>query len=165
MKAVLLLLVLLVAIPARAQETPAAPEVVKGAAVAKEGDLLTVGGQELRLHGVDAPDRGQTCRDGRGRDYDCFEKSRLALERLTEGKEVACTVKPFVPPNPKPAVCRVEGRDLAATMVAAGWAHAWRRLSGDYVTFERLAQSRRSGFWAGQAEPPWHWRDRERARR
>ena len=26
---------------------------------------------------------------------------------------------------------------------------------------ERLAQSRRSGFWAGQAEPPWQWRDRQ----
>ncbi|HYC02488.1 MAG TPA: thermonuclease family protein [Azospirillaceae bacterium] len=140
------------------------PEIVSGTAEVTEGDLLSVGGQELRLHGIDAPDQGQTCKGGTGADYDCFDKARQALDILTRGKTLECEIRATLPGQPKVGVCRAEGRDVAATMVAGGWAFAWRRLSDDYVTFERLAQSRRSGFWAGQAEAPWHWRDRQRAK-
>ncbi|ACI99002.1 thermonuclease family protein [Rhodospirillum centenum] len=138
---------------------PARAETVAGTAKAVEGDTVSVNGTEIRLFGIDAPDRGQTCENVRGQSYDCFALSSLALERLIGGREVSCEIKPSVG-TAKLGVCKVEGRDLAGMMVNAGWALAYRRIAQDYAAIEAQAISRRRGMWAGRVEPPWQWRSR-----
>lgn len=139
---------------------PAGAETITGTARVMEGDLLSVNGVDLRLFGIDAPDKGQICENRAGTEYDCFTLSRLALERLTEGRTIACEVKPLKA-EPRLAVCRAGPQNLNATMVRAGWALAYRRLSHDYAGFEARAMSSRIGLWGGKVEPPWQWRDRQ----
>lgn len=137
-------------------------ETISGTARVTEGDLLSVNGIDIRLYGIDAPDDGQRCTNRRGVEYDCFTLSRMALERLTEGRTVDCALKPQKA-EPRLGVCKVGSQDLAATMVRAGWALAYRRIAQDYVGFEARAMSHRTGMWAGRVEPPWLWRDRQLA--
>lgn len=159
------LLLLFSAAPAVAQAPPAegaAP--VRGPGIAKEGDIVTVKGQEFRLFGIDAPDPGQKCQNVRGVEYDCFDVSRRILEKLINNGEIECTPrKESVPEGPKLAVCTASGDDLSRVMVEWGWALAYRALSGDYVASEARAASYRRGMWAGRVEAPWLWRSRQQA--
>ena len=155
------------AVPSVSAQTPpagadaAAP--VKGEATAKEGDLVSVKGQEFRLYGIDAPDLGQTCVNVRGREYDCFKLATEILNRLINNRAVECTPKGNSPASgPKLAVCRAEnGDDLAYAMVERGYALAYRALAPDYISIEARATSFRRGMWAGRVEPPWQWRSRQ----
>ncbi|MFC7334471.1 thermonuclease family protein [Rhodocista pekingensis] len=135
-------------------------ETVAGPAKVVEGDTINVNGTEIRLFGIDAPDRGQTCENVRSQSYDCFALSSVALERLIGGRDVTCEIKPSVGTG-KLGVCKVEGRDLAGMMVNAGWALSYRRIAQDYAAIEAQAISRRRGMWAGRVEPPWQWRSRQ----
>ena len=62
------------------------------------------------------------------------------------------------------AVCKVGDVDVAAEQVREGLALAYRRFSKAYVGFERNARDARRGAWAGEFDPPWEWRERERKR-
>lgn len=159
------LLSLLLAGPALAQTGDGAP--VSGPGAAREGDLVTVRGQEFRLFGVDAPDKGQKCLNVRGREYDCFRMATEVMTRLINNRNIECTPKGKTPPGgPKMAVCRAEnGDDLAYAMVERGYALAYRPLSYDYVGIEARAISFRRGLWAGRVEAPWLWRSREAERK
>ncbi|WP_162937334.1 thermonuclease family protein [Indioceanicola profundi] len=139
----------------------AAQDVLTGPAIAVEGDRLTIEGQEIRLYGIDAPDRGQKCVSGRGVEYDCFEMSRLALERLLQAGSPTCTMLPGAKDDGRLARCTVNGHDIGAFQVLAGWAMSYRRIAPDYAKQEALAMSRRRGLWTGRAEAPWIWRDRQ----
>lgn len=152
---------------ARAQEGAPDARLLRGPATANEGDRLTLdtpeGAVEIRLHGIDAPDPGQTCRTRRNQDYDCFAVARQVLQQMVEGREVQCRVTYTDRLGQRLGTCAVGGVDLAAAMVLRGWAFAYRALSGDYVRLEAQAQARRFGLWAGRAEAPWLWRTRQLA--
>ncbi|MFY8096068.1 MAG: thermonuclease family protein [Niveispirillum sp.] len=159
-----LILVLLLALPMPGFAQGGADKApVKGIGAAKEGDIVTVRGQEFRLFGIDAPDRGQTCVNVRGQNYDCFALSTRILSLLINNMNVECTPRGESPARgPTLAVCRAEnGDDLAYAMVERGMALAYRPLSFDYVSIEVRAISYRRGLWGGRVEPPWLWRSRE----
>lgn len=171
MKAWLLLLLALLLPPAvgaqGAGETP-----VRGIGMALEGDLVQVEGRQFRLFGIDAPDLGQTCRDTRGREYDCFNLATGILSRLINDRNIECTphlapstgtsAKPSAAGGPTLAVCRAEnGDDLAYAMVERGMALAYRPISMEYVRIETRAIAFRRGLWAGRVEAPWLWRSRQ----
>jgi endonuclease YncB( thermonuclease family) len=56
-----------------------------------DGDSLKVGGKEVRLFGLDAPEYNQTCFDEKNEEYPCGQVSRDFLISLAGGKEVKCT--------------------------------------------------------------------------
>ena len=47
-----------------------------------DGDTLRLGDRMLRLHGVEAPQRGQFCTDPQGGLYDCGTSAAAELARL-----------------------------------------------------------------------------------
>jgi endonuclease YncB( thermonuclease family) len=100
---------------------------------------------------------GQTCKDARGRDYDCFERSKQALSRLIGRNQVECHMRGKAIGR-QIGTCAVNGLDLAAMMVRDGWAMAYHGLSHQYVDLEGIAQARKRGIWSGHAEAPWLWR-------
>ena len=148
---------LLVALPA----SGAASERLIGVASVIDGDTLDIHGQRVRLHGIDAPESGQSCeRDGRP--YRCGQQAALALADRIGRATVRCEQRDVDRYRRIVAVCRIGKTDLNAWMVRQGWAIAYRRYSRDYVGDERAAQAARAGMWAGRFVEPAKWRRGER---
>jgi endonuclease YncB( thermonuclease family) len=133
---------------------------IKGRASIIDGDTLDIGGQRIRLHGIDAPESGQSCRDGTGRDYRCGQRATLALSDKIGGQIISCERRDIDRYNRIVAVCRLAGEDLNGWLVSEGWAVAYRRYSGDYIGAEETAKSANRGVWAGTFTAPDEWRHR-----
>ena len=135
-----------------------AQDVLTGPARVIDGDTVEIEGRRVRLHGIDAPETRQTCKDGAGREYRCGEVATAALARMVVGAPVACVVRDTDRYGRLVAVChRAEG-DLNAWMVSEGHALAYRRYSRDYVAHENAARAARRGVWQGRFDAPWDWR-------
>lgn len=153
--------------PGGAGEAAAPP--ARGAAAAAgggpvrvvDGDTLHIGRDRIRLYGIDAPERAQSCAR-RGRSYPCGREAMLALRRLVGASRPRCAERDRDSYGRSVAVCTVAGRDLGQAMVASGWAVAYRRYASDYVGDEARARAARAGLWEGRFERPDLWRAERR---
>ncbi len=141
----------------------AAPEAGFTARVAVvDGDTLATGGRRLRLHGIDAPEIGQTCMRG-GRPYDCGREATDAMARIIGRSVLACRVLGTDQFGRDIVRCHdSRGVDVASELVRQGWAIAFRRFSEEYAGQEAEARAARRGLWAGSFEEPSAWRRRHR---
>jgi endonuclease YncB( thermonuclease family) len=121
-----------------------------------DADTIEIHGQRIRLHGIDAPEGGQTCLDAAGRNWRCGQRAALALQDLIGRSTVTCDERDV------DRYGRIVGRCLVGDLdiVAQGLALAYRHYSRDYVAAEDQARSAGRGMWAGSFEPPWEWRRR-----
>ena len=108
-----------------------------------DGDTVEIGGERIRLHGIDAPESRQTC-TVIGEEWRCGESATLALVDETNGQPVTCKGKKRDRYGRLIAVCYVGPYDLNAIMVRKGWALAFRRYSMDYVDEEDDARDART---------------------
>lgn len=136
---------------ARAWLTPA--ELV----VVVDGDTLVLGGERVRLWGIDAPEDGQPCeRDGKL--YDCGASAQAALLELVAGRDLWCEARDRDRYGRTVAVCRIgapDGPDVGAGLVRAGWAVDYRRYSkGGYAREEASARRAGRGLWEGRFLSP-----------
>jgi endonuclease YncB( thermonuclease family) len=131
------------------------PRTIRGPAFVIDGDSLTVAGVEVRLRGVDAPELHQTCRRN-AREWDCGAAAMRELQRLTSGRELECRVHGRDRYFRALAVCSNGASEVNGELVRTGFAVA----AGEYLREERAAQDARRGLWAGEFEPPAHWRAR-----
>ena len=148
------LLVLVVALGLTSPAPLGAASALVGQAVAVDGDTLDLGGQRVRLHGVDAPEHDQTCARADGRVWACgaWARAQLAAE-LSRGR-VACDDLGADRYGRRLATCQVAGRDIGAVLVRAGAARAYRRYSDLYIGDEQAAAARGQGIWAGAHQSP-----------
>ena len=147
--------------PPAATEDPRPAGPFTARVVAVDGDTLAAGAERLRLNGIDAPEMGQPCERG-GVAFDCGEAARAAMVRILGSGAVACEHIGIDQYRRRVVRCAgQDGQDIAATLVAQGWAMAYRRYSVDYVAQEEAARARGLGLWAGRFEPPWTWRQRQ----
>ena len=114
-------------------------------------------GQRIRLHGIDAPEKAQTCRI-EGAPWACGIAAWGELVQLVAGKNVTCEVRDVDRYGRSVAVCAADGEDINAALVAQGWALAYRQFSDDYVTQEGEAREAGLGMWRGWFVDPWDWR-------
>jgi len=128
-----------------------------GAARAIDGDTLEIRDKQVRLYGLDAPERGQTCFADRA-DWHCGLYAAQALREKIRGTSVHCRSKGVDRYGRVLAVCSVGGENLNQWMVRQGWALAYRRYALDYVDEEMAARSSRQGIWRGAFVAPWRWR-------
>lgn len=126
-----------------------------GQATVNDGDTITLGGERMRLRGIDAPEYMQTCRRG-GQDYACGREARKALAALIAGRAVTCKGWERDRYNRLLTVCMAGSPpvNLNQRMVETGWAVSF----GDYGVQEIGARQRRVGLWAGDFERPRDWR-------
>jgi endonuclease YncB( thermonuclease family) len=158
--AIALLAVGVSAAPAEAKRMD--PVLLQGEARAIDGDTLQVGATRLRLHGVDAPELRQTCEDSVGEAWGCGRRAASELAAAVAGGEVQCISRERDRYQRLIATCWAAGRDVGQSLVAHGWAVAYRRFSVDYVSEENLARYLTQGMWAGRFEMPWEWRQARR---
>lgn len=122
-----------------------------------DGDTIRIGATTYRLHGIDAPEKAQTClRDGV--EWLCGQESALYLRSLVQGQQVACEQRDRDRYGRVVAVCRAGEIELNREMVRAGLAWAYRKYSLDYVAEEGGARIRAAGIWAAESVPAWEWR-------
>ena len=123
-----------------------------------DGDSLRLGGENIRLFGIDAPELHQKCRDKNNRPYACGKKARAALKRLIMGLRVSCRTLDVDRYQRSVAVCKAGGDDINKAMVEDGWAVAYLSISLAYAGAEAKARKAKRGLWAGTFEQPADWR-------
>lgn len=134
-----------------AQAAPPGP--VWGIARAKDGDSLVVGSTEVRLFGIDAPEFDQTCGKA-GTSWSCGSEAAEALSRLVTGREVRCVSRGTDQHGRLLGECSIGATDINRTMVASGYALAYRRYSLAYVGAESSAKAAKRGVWQGTFQMP-----------
>ena len=105
-----------------------------------DGDSLMVGDYEVRLFGIDAPELSQTCTLD-AHPWECGLAAKDELARLIAGKEIVCASVTIDQYRRNVARCTAGATELNRTMVALGYAVAFRRYSLDYVSAERARVS------------------------
>ena len=130
---------------------------VAGPAKVIDGDTIEVAGEQIRLHGIDAPEGRQTCRRA-AVTWPCGAEAARALRQFIDGQRVTCRERDVDRYGRIVAVCHAGGQDLNGRLVAEGMAMAYRRYSTEYVDEEDAARATGNGLWAGRFIPPWEWR-------
>lgn len=123
-----------------------------------DGDTITVlrdrHPEKIRLHGIDAPEKGQPF----------GERAKQFTSERAFGREVSIRVVDHDRYGRTVAeVILADGRSLNRELVRAGYAWWYRRYSSDRGLGDLEAQARaaRSGLWAdAHAVAPWEWRAR-----
>jgi endonuclease YncB( thermonuclease family) len=128
--------------------------VVSGPARVIDGDTLELAGERIRLHGIDAPERDQTCGATGGGIWACGVWSGAELVALVQTRDVQCRGTTRDRYGRLVATCRVEGQDIGAEMVRRGAALAYRKYALDYVGAEREAVAAARGIWQGDVVAP-----------
>jgi endonuclease YncB( thermonuclease family) len=125
---------------------PGTTGLIRGPARIVDGDTLEIRGVRIRLHGVDTPERGQTCTRARRR-MDCYSAATKALEHLIGRSEILCAWVGDGGFGRAAARCWVGRTELVAWMVWAGWAIVARRYTQDplHLRYEADARAERRG--------------------
>ena len=58
-----------------------------------DGDTLEMHGKRIRLHGIDAPESGQTCKSKSGKSYRCGQLAATQISKYTKHKIIRCNVR------------------------------------------------------------------------
>jgi endonuclease YncB( thermonuclease family) len=123
-------------------------------------DVSGEGRTEVRLAGIDAPERGQAFSD----------RARRSLGSLVRGERLELVVTDV--DRYGRLVARVyrgrDGLELNAEQVRSGHAWVYRRYVRDSELdrLEHEARAARRGLWRdARPEPPWKWRERQRRER
>ncbi len=84
-----------------------------------DGDSLEVAGEQIRLHGIDAPEIGQLC-SLEGESWSCGRAAADLLREIIDGQEVDCHSLGRARYQRMITKCKVGWLDLGAEMVTRG---------------------------------------------
>ncbi len=121
-----------------------------------DGDTLVFGEEEVRLGGLDAPEKEQSCESTWGTPYPCGQIAANALRERIGNETITCKRKKgFF----EVTTCFLaDGSDLNAWVVRNG--HAVSHFY--YSDEERVAKEEGIGIWQGRFVQPDEWRSGER---
>jgi endonuclease YncB( thermonuclease family) len=135
---------------------------ITGRAWVIDGDSISIAGTNIRLEGIDAPERDQTCLDAAGKSWPCGQVAARQLRDQVRGLDLRCTARAKDRHQRVLAVCSLpDGSNLNAWMVRQGFAMASGFLK-IYGAEEAEAEAQKRGMWAGRFDPPWKWRRQHR---
>jgi endonuclease YncB( thermonuclease family) len=123
-----------------------------------DGDTSRIDGTTFRLHGIDAPEVGQTCSDAGGGTWRCGDEATRRLEILIGDSVPICDDRGPDDYDRILAVCFVYGIELNRDMVAEGYAWAFRKFSEEYVADEEIAAGLGLHIWQAATQAPWEYR-------
>jgi len=133
---------------------------LEGPATVLDGDTIVVRNTHIRLSGIDAPELKQTClKDSQL--WNCGIASKTALDYMTAGARVSCSVEGYDKFNRVLATCYVGSINLNETMVRLGMAVAYTRYSTRYLEVQESAEADRRGIWSSTFTQPETFRHKE----
>jgi endonuclease YncB( thermonuclease family) len=148
--------------PRNAPQTGPAPASLSDVR-AVDGDTLHAGSLRIRLIGIDAPEKAQTCRDARGQAYACGVAAAERLAALVAAGNVACAAQGHDRYGRTLAVCSTaEVDDVGRALVREGYAVSYMDREHRYLAAETAARDEGLGMWRGAFERPADWRKRNR---
>lgn len=136
----------------------ALPHELTGYPTVVDADTLILSDMRVRLHGVDAPEKEQSCIDANGTQYRCGGVATEALRAKIGTAPVRCIVTGPEKYRRLVGHCHLGKVDLNGWLVANGYALAYRPFSVRYVAQEDEAKAAKRGIWSGSFTPPWEWR-------
>ena len=119
-----------------------------------DGDTIDVGSTRVRLFGIDTPEPGQTCKIEGNVEWPCGDWVSSQVRKSFGGSQAVCNVLDQDKYGRVVGQCFVDGKDIGAAIVAAGWAEAYRKYSLNYVAIEDAARRAQRGVWAGWMVSP-----------
>jgi len=145
------------ALPSLASFTQGAPA-IEGRAIALSGDTLRIAKKTVRISGIEAPEREQTCRTASARRWRCGASAKSALARLVRRRNVTCVVSGSDDRGIALGNCRIGKTDIAAELVRNGHVFATPGFFAPYGSLEEEARKAKSGLWEGEATRPSDYR-------
>jgi endonuclease YncB( thermonuclease family) len=133
---------------------------LEGTARVIDGDTLEIGGQRIRLWGIDAFESSQTCTtDNITVSYPCGRAATQTMEELVRNQHVTCTRKDIDRYKRVVAQCFVGTTDIGRALVLRGWAFDYTQYShGYYRDVQEGAREAKRGAWGGSFQWPWDYR-------
>ena len=141
-------------------DSSARAQTLTGTVSVTDADTIVIGGERIRLQGVDAPETDQICLDNRGTLWNCGIDARDRLMRHIGSRQTSCVTNGKDAFGRWLATCATNGDNLSAWLVREGLGLAFIRYSSAYVAEEAIARSAQKGMWAGAFIAPWDWRAR-----
>lgn len=123
-----------------------------------DGDTLAIGGQRVRIIGVDAPETRQICRNAARQGWPCGVEAAEAMRAHLGQDPVSCRLAGRDRYGRDLGECALEGHDLGSWLVRQGWAIPFGDRRKVYEAQRRAAQASRRGLWAGPFDRPADWR-------
>jgi len=115
---------------------PAAAEIA-GKVRVIDGDTLDVGKVRIRLHGIDAPERGQPCTTLTGQNWACGDWVTRQVRDQFQDANATCEPLDKDRYGRVVARCFVDGTDIGKALVQNGFAYAYRKYSLEYDLDEK----------------------------
>ena len=126
-----------------------------------DGDTIHIYKNKIRLHGIDAPEKDQTCKKN-SKVWNCGVESTKFLKELIGNNKIECITQGKDRYNRFIGICYKDNLDLNSEMVLNGWAIAYRYYSKDYVEEEEEAKQEKKGIWIGDFEEPYLFRKKNK---
>lgn len=138
---------------------------IRGSVRVIDGDGIYVGPINVRLFGIDAPERDQTCQSEDGVDWACGAHVRQLLIDRYGGQQAQCQTYGFDGRGRTLAVCVVNGENINRWLVSGGWAFAYRKYSMMFDLDEKGAAVNDRGLHGGSFQAPALFRQAKRGAR
>ncbi|MDO6728586.1 thermonuclease family protein [Marinovum sp. 2_MG-2023] len=132
----------------------AAPAEVSGTARVIDGDTLDVADRRIRLFGIDAVEKDQTCRHPVDGDWPCGREVTRQVAVWLDGKTLHCVPQSVDRYGRQVAICTLDGQDVGRALVRAGLAFAYKKYSTLYASDERRALAAGRGLWTSVVVRP-----------
>lgn len=125
-----------------------------------DGDSIKVGGKEVRLFGLDAPEYNQNCFDEKNKEYACGQVSRDFLAELAQKKEVKCMYAEKDKYDRFLGKCFVGEISINEELVKNGMAVIYNFTESDEKMdeLEEAAKKQKLGIWRGAFQLPKEYR-------
>ncbi len=145
-------------------DVAAAAHPISGTARVVDGDTLQVAGKRIRLEGIDAPERAQTCPRKWVGTWSCGKAATRWLERFIAGRHVRCRQVGRDKYGRVIGICYAGKDEINSVMVREGLAWAFVKYSERYIGEEAAARRDRKGIWTGAgrkrfAQKAWAYRE------
>ena len=128
-----------------------------------DGDTITIHGEKVRLHGIDAPEMEQICRTKKNNPYACGVIAKELLHSWISKSKNKIYCYYFERDRYKRIIGKCylgpgSNSSLNKRMVEYGYAVAYTRYSNDYIESQNRAKEKSLGIWTGKFDLPEEWR-------